>query len=59
MLAVIAAVVFVIAFILRLTGTATDAAISPDSLLFVGLTLVALHLAGLGPGWKWSGRRRR
>jgi hypothetical protein len=59
MLAVIAAVVFVIAFILRLTGTATGAAISPASLLFVGLTLVALHLAGWGPGWKWSGRRRR
>ena len=59
MLAVIAAVVFVIAFILRLTGTATDAAISPNSLLFAGLTLVALHLAGWGPGWTWPGRRRR
>ncbi len=58
MLAVIAAVIFVIAFILRATGTATDAAISPNSLLFVGLTLVALHLAGWGPGWKWPGRRR-
>jgi hypothetical protein len=59
MLAVIAAVVFVIAFILRLTGTATAAAISPNSLLFIGLTLVSLHLAGWGPGWTWSGRRRR
>jgi hypothetical protein len=59
MLAVIAAVIFVIAYILRLTGTATDAAISPNSLLFVGLTLVALHLAGWGPGWKWPERRRR
>ena len=59
MLAVIAAVVFAIAFILRLTGTATDAAISPNSLLFIGLTLVALHLAGWEPGWTWSGRRRR
>ena len=59
MLAVIAAVIFVIAFILRLTGTATGAAISPNSLLFIGLTLVALHLAGWGPGWTWSGRKRR
>lgn len=59
MLAVIAAVIFVIAFILRLSGTATDAAISPNSLLFIGLTLVALHLAGWGPGWTWSGRKRR
>jgi hypothetical protein len=59
MLAVITAVIFVIAFILRLTGTATDAAISPNSLLFIGLTLVALHLAGWGPGWTWSGRKRR
>jgi hypothetical protein len=57
MLAVIAAVIFVIAYILKLTGTATDAAVAPGSLLFIGLALVALNLAGLGPAWSWSRRR--
>ncbi len=59
MLAVIAAVIFVIAYILKLTGTATDAAIAPGSLLFIGLALVALNLAGVGPAWSWPGRRHR
>jgi hypothetical protein len=59
MLAVIAAVIFVIAYILNLTGTATDAAIAPGSLLFIGLALVALNLAGFGPGWSWPKRRHR
>ncbi len=58
MLAVIAAVIFVIAYILKLTGTATSAAVAPDSLLFIGLALVALHLTGAGPAWSWSRRRR-
>jgi hypothetical protein len=58
MLAVIAAVIFVIAYILKLTGTATDAAIAPGSLLFIGLALVALNLAGFGPAWSWARRRR-
>jgi hypothetical protein len=59
MLAVIAAVIFVIAYILNLTGTATDAAIAPGSLLFIGLALVARNLAGFGPAWSWPKRRRR
>ncbi len=58
MLAVIAAVIFVIAYILKLTGTATGAAVAPGSLLFIGLALVALNLAGFGPAWSWSRRRR-
>jgi hypothetical protein len=59
MLAVIAAVIFVIAYILRLTGAATDAAVAPSSLLFLGLACLALHQAGFGPGWSWPKRRRR
>jgi len=58
MLAVIAAVIFVIAYILKLTGAATDAAVAPGSLLFIGLALVALNLAGFGPAWSWTRRRR-
>jgi hypothetical protein len=53
MLAIIAVVVFAIAYIIRLTGTSTPAAFAPDSLVIVGLALLALHLAGLGAGWKY------
>jgi hypothetical protein len=59
MLAVIAAVIFVIAFIPRLTGAATGAAVAPGNLLFLGLACLALHQAGFGPGWLWPARRRR
>jgi hypothetical protein len=58
MFAVIAAVIFVIAFILRLAGAATDAAPAPGSLLLLGLACLALHQAGVGPSWPWPARRR-
>jgi hypothetical protein len=53
MLAIIAAILFAVAFIIRVTGTATDVVFSPTSLLYVGLVLLALHLAGVGSGWRW------
>ena len=53
MLAIIAAIIFAIAFILRVTSTTTDLLFSVTSLTLVGLTLVALHLAGVGSGWRW------
>ncbi len=53
MLAIIAAIIFVIAFIIHLTGTATDVVFSPYSLLFAGLCLLALHQAGIGTSWPW------
>jgi hypothetical protein len=56
MLAVIAAIIFFIAFILRVTSTATGVALAPLSLLLIGLICLALHLAGWGTGW--SIRRR-
>jgi hypothetical protein len=59
MLAIIAAIIFAIAFLLNATSTATDAVFSPMSLLLVGLVCLALHLAGLGTGWKVPSRRRR
>jgi hypothetical protein len=52
MLALIAAVLFAIAFIINAAGIATDAVFSPFSLMFVGLALLAFHLTGHGPGWK-------
>jgi hypothetical protein len=52
MLAVIAAIIFAVAFIIRATGTATDAVFAPDSLLLAGLALLALHQAGIGAKWR-------
>jgi len=56
MLAIIAVVIFAIAFIIRVTGTATDAVFAPASLVIAGLALLALHQAGIGPA-NWRYRR--
>ncbi len=59
MLAIVAAILFAIAFLLNATNTATDAVFSPISLLLAGLACLALHLAGVGTGWKVPSRGRR
>lgn len=59
MLAIAAAIVFAIAFLIKATSTATSAVFSPPSLLLLGLLCLALHLAGLGSGWSVPRRRRR
>jgi hypothetical protein len=56
MLGIIAAILFVIAFLLNLAGTSTPAVFTPTSLLLAGLACLALHLSGVGTGWNW--RRR-
>ena len=56
MLGYASAALFLIAFLLNATSTATDAVFSPLSLLLVGLACLALHLAGVGA--KWSVPRR-
>lgn len=53
MLAVVAAIILAIAFIIRVTGTATDAVFAPGSLLLAGLALLALHQAGIGTKWRY------
>lgn len=53
MLAIVAAILFAIAFIINATATATSAVFDPTSLLLVGLVCLALHLAGVGSGWNW------
>jgi hypothetical protein len=58
MLALIAAVLFVIAFILNAAAVSTSAVFSPLSLMLAGLALLALHLTGQGPAIP-SARRRR
>jgi len=59
MLAIAAAVIFAIAFIINATGTVTDAAFSVTGLLLLGLACLALHQAGIGAAWKVRYRRRR
>jgi hypothetical protein len=59
MLAIAAAIIFAIAFLLNATSTATSAVFSPMSLLLVGLACVALHMAGVGSGWQVPKRGRR
>jgi hypothetical protein len=51
MLAILAAIVFGVAFVINATGRATDRVFSVTGLLLLGLTLLALHQAGLGSVW--------
>jgi hypothetical protein len=52
MLAILAVIIFAIAFIIHATGTATDAVFAPISLVILGLICLALHMAGLGAEWR-------
>jgi hypothetical protein len=57
MLGFVAAVLFIIAFLLNATSTATSAVFSPTSLMLVGLACLALHLAGVATSWSVPRRR--
>jgi hypothetical protein len=59
MLAVIAAVLFAIAFIINAGHVSTDVVFSPFSLAMVGLALLAFHLTGKGPAVYTVRRKRR
>ncbi|MET4926452.1 hypothetical protein P3L51_29565 [Streptomyces sp. PSRA5] len=59
MLAIAAAVVFFIAFIINATETSTEVIFGTTSLTLVGLTLAALHLAGVGAAMQARRGRRR
>ncbi|HEY2204300.1 MAG TPA: hypothetical protein VGH99_07485 [Pseudonocardia sp.] len=56
MLALVAAVIFVIALILQLT-TLSLGVLTADVLVTAGLICVALHLAGIGGSARRFGRR--
>jgi hypothetical protein len=55
MLAVAAAIVFVLALLFDLADVSSDA-INNGTLTVLGLLLLALHLAGVGAGWNWRSR---
>jgi hypothetical protein len=59
MLAIIAAILFAIAFVIYAAAIATSAIFSPTSLLLAGLVLLSLHLAGIGSAWSVPRRRHR
>jgi hypothetical protein len=60
MLAIIAAVSFGLALILDLAKAALGDVITVNTLVVLGLLLLALHLAGVGTGTRsWSWRRAR
>jgi hypothetical protein len=58
MLAIAAAVIFAIAFIINATRTVTDQAFPATELLLPGLACLALHECGVGAGWRVPRRRR-
>jgi hypothetical protein len=57
-LALIAAILFAIAFVINAAGISTDKLFSPLSLVLAGLALLAFHLTGQGPAWTYRRRRR-
>lgn len=59
MLAFVAAALFVIAFVIRVTETSTEVIFSPTSLMLVGLAFLAVHSAGVGSGWSTRGSSSR
>jgi len=59
MLAILAAVFFGLALIFDLADTDLGANVNQQTLIYAGLLCVALHLAGVGGPWRWTGSRRR
>ncbi|MFE9451889.1 hypothetical protein [Streptomyces sp. NPDC006739] len=58
MLAIVSAVLFFIAFLINAADIATNHTFTSTNVMLLGLTALALHLAGLGGGWTVRGRRR-
>jgi len=59
MFAVIAAVLFGIVLLLQLAGREFGPLLTPVILTTAGLLFVALHLAGVGTGWRGRSLRWR
>ncbi|MFD3843240.1 hypothetical protein ACFWWC_44585 [Streptomyces sp. NPDC058642] len=58
MLAIISAILFFVAFLINAAEISTNDAFSSTNVMLLGLTVLALHLAGVGTGWSARGRRR-
>ncbi|CAL9335193.1 hypothetical protein SUDANB58_00151 [Streptomyces sp. enrichment culture] len=57
MLAIVAAVLFLIAFLINAADISTNDVLTSTNFMLVGLALLALHVAGVGGGWAARGRR--
>ncbi|MET9803060.1 hypothetical protein [Streptomyces sp. NPDC006368] len=58
MLGMAAAVLFFIAFLINAADITTNDVFSSGNVMLLGLTLLALHIAGIGSGWaRRPGRR--
>ncbi|MFF9623791.1 hypothetical protein [Streptomyces griseosporeus] len=58
MLAIVSAVLFFIAFLINAADISTNDTFTSTNIMLLGLTVLALHLGGLGGGWSFRGRRR-
>ncbi len=61
MMAIIAAVAFGLALLFDLANVSLGEAVTVNTLVTLGLLLLALHLAGIGSGtrsWNWRRARR-
>ncbi|MET8639581.1 hypothetical protein ABZX69_44555 [Streptomyces sp. NPDC004074] len=58
MLSIVSAVLFFIAFLINAADISTNDTFTSTNIMLIGLTVLALHLAGLGSGWRVRGRRR-
>ncbi|MGW1724039.1 hypothetical protein ACWCQK_14035 [Streptomyces sp. NPDC002306] len=58
MLAIVAAVLLFIAFLINAADISTNDVFTSTNVMLLGLTALALHLAGVGTGWAARGRRR-
>ncbi|MEW2086405.1 hypothetical protein [Streptomyces sp. NPDC005283] len=58
MLAIVAAVLFFISFLINAAEITTNHVFSSGNVMLLGLVLLALHVAGIGSGWAGRTRRR-
>ncbi|MCX5262996.1 MULTISPECIES: hypothetical protein [unclassified Streptomyces] len=58
MVAIVSAVLFFIAFLINAADISTNDTFTSTNLMLLGLTALALHVAGIGSGWSVRGRRR-
>ncbi|MEU6914295.1 hypothetical protein ACFY78_10540 [Streptomyces olindensis] len=58
MLGIVAAVLFLLAFLINAAEVSTNDVFTSTNVMLLGLALLALHVAGVGSGWAARGRRR-
>ncbi|MFF8406561.1 hypothetical protein ACF06P_33625 [Streptomyces sp. NPDC015684] len=58
MLSIVSAVLFFIAFLINAADISTNDTFTSTNIMLLGLTVLALHLAGVGSGWSARSRRR-